>query len=384
MERPLVILSDLHLSHAGSESTAEAFVQLLNSYAGHEFVLAGDIFGLSSDPPKRDPVESVTTLLRASPNLLESLGRRLAQGEPVTLLAGNHDAAIAHGAMRGALLDLLGLNDAAPLSLNPWFVRRGGVHIEHGHLWDPDNAPAHPLSEWTALTEPLGIALTRRFVARRGVWEFAHAHETTLVRGLKRAFDIFGPKAPLLVAHYFATSARICVETLFDRGLDAQRSLGDDALALAGAEHGVPPEALRQLIDQAPDPTHTRFNQTFLRLYYDRVLCSLGLLGGAAGTIAGGGAVTLALAAASCAYLALNVKRSGARYENRPIVLLRDGADIVRSSTGADTVVFGHTHVPEVGGGYANSGSFGYPEHGKGRPFLLVDERGRAELRRSD
>jgi hypothetical protein len=284
--------------------------------------------------------------------------------------------------MRDALLDRLDLTADAPLTLNPWFVRRGPLHIEHGHLWDPDNAPAHPLSGWSFATEPLGIALTRRFVARRGVWQFAHAHETTLVQGLKRAFQLFGPAAPMLVIQYFATSARICAETLFDRGLTAERSAGNIALFDAEAEHGVSADALRALLDQAPDPTHTRFDQTFFRLYYDRVMCVLGLVGGTAGTIAGGGAVTAVLAAASCAYLALNVKKSGARYHDRPVRLLREGAEVVRSVTDAQTVVFGHTHVPVIEPGYVNAGSFGYPERGQGRPHVFVNELGQPELRR--
>jgi predicted phosphodiesterase len=74
------------------------------------------------------------------------------------------------------------------------------------------------------------------------------------------------------------------------------------------------------------------------------------------------------------------VRFAGARYTNRPVRLLRDGADIVRELTRAELVIFGHTHVPEVSEHYANSGSFGYPTLGKGRPYLLVDPRGSAEL----
>ncbi len=382
MSEPLVILSDLHLSHTGSESTFDALASLMQRCAGHEVVLAGDIFSLSSDLPSRDPAESVTTLLRRSRATLRALREHLSEGNGVSLVAGNHDSALMHARMRSALLAVLELTDAANLQLNPWFLRRGGLHVEHGHMWDPDNAPAHPLSAWSLNTEPLGILLTRRFVARRGVWQFAHAHETTLVQGFKRAFQLFGMGAPLLVAQYFATSARICTETLFDRGLSAEREAGDLALGDRNLVHGVSELALRELLARAPQPTHTRFDSTFLRLYYDRVLCALGLVGGGVGALAGGGVLAGALAAASCAYLALNVRKSGARYHDRPVRLLRDGAAVVRAVTGAETVVFGHTHVPVLEAGYANAGSFGYPVYGKGRPYLRVDAGGQLALER--
>ena len=223
---PFVIVSDVHLAHQGSSPTADALSALVRRYPGHELVLAGDVFGLSSDAPARDPVESVQSLLRAYPGLCQTFREHVLAGAGLTFLAGNHDAALSDERMRPALLAALELGTDSPLEIKPWFIRRGRVHVEHGHLWDPDNAPAHPLATWSVATEPLGIALTRRFVARRKVWQFAHAHETTVVEGFRRAFQLFGARAPLLVAQYFAASSAICAETLFDRGLAAERAQG--------------------------------------------------------------------------------------------------------------------------------------------------------------
>src|SRR5690606_16338269 len=111
-----------------------------------------------------------------------------------------------------ALLDALEVDRRARLEVSPWFVRRGSVHVEHGHLYDPDNAPSHPLAPWSIATEPLGIALTRRFLAPNGVFAFAHAHETTPLAGLLRTFRLYGPRAPLIVYRYFATAIRLCLE----------------------------------------------------------------------------------------------------------------------------------------------------------------------------
>jgi len=382
VSQSLVILSDLHLSHGDSANTASALRGVVNAYRGHELVLSGDVFGLSNDPRSRDPIESVTTLLGAYPELMGALREHLSSGSGLTLIAGNHDAALTVPGMRSALLSRLGLGENAPLTLEPWFIRRGCVHVEHGHLWDPDNAPPHPLAPWSANTEPLGVQLTRRFVARHAVWEFAHAHETTMVEGLKRAYRAFGPRTPALVARYFATSSRICAETLFDRGLTRELAEGERALERQGETTGVDPAALRELLAEAPRPTHVAFRDTFLRLYYDRVLSAASVASGALWMLSRKSVAGMALALAGGAYWSLNVRHSGARYQNQPIRLLRAGAQSVSRLTGASLVVFGHTHVPELDGCYANAGSFGYPAQGAGRPYLLVSPGGARELRR--
>lgn len=382
--QPLVVLSDLHLAHGGggSEATAAAVTGLVRRSAGLEIVLAGDVFGLSSDPKGRDPRESVATLVKARPELAAALRSHLEGQGRLTLLAGNHDAALGDAGMRDALLAALSLNADAELAVKPWFIRRGGVHIEHGHVWDPDNAPVHPLAPWSEATEPLGVALTRHFVARHGVYQFAHAHETTLVQGLARAYRLFGPRMPVLVLRYFAASARICGETLDWRGFAEGRSEGERALAAISAESGVSDQVLREMVSTAPRPTHTEFRSTFLRLYYDRVLATLAVGSGAACAVAGALPLGATLALGGGAYLALNVRTSGARYQNRPIRFLRHGAEMVQRLTQAELVVFGHTHVPESKPGYANAGSFGYPD-GPGRPYLFI-EGNAATLRRFD
>ena len=43
-------------------------------------------------------------------------------------------------------------------------------------------------------------------------------------------------------------------------------------------------------------------------------------------------------------------------------------------------MIFGHTHQVDEGNGYANSGSFGYSQHG--RPYVRVDDSGSARVER--
>jgi len=145
--KPIIVTSDLHLSGDTSAATVRDLALLMRANPGHEFMLAGDVFNLSWEAPGRSAVDAVVALLSAHPELARALREQLAAGAPLTLMAGNHDAGVISPEMRDALLHTLALSSDAPLEIAPWFVRRGGVHIEHGHFYDPDNAPAHPLAE---------------------------------------------------------------------------------------------------------------------------------------------------------------------------------------------------------------------------------------------
>ncbi len=105
----------------------------------------GDTFDLSIDPPKLDPALSAARHLADNPEFSEALSEQLRNGVPVVLFAGNHDAQLAEPQVRGKILGCLGLNENAPLSCGVWCMRRAGLHLEHGHIYDPDNAQTHPL-----------------------------------------------------------------------------------------------------------------------------------------------------------------------------------------------------------------------------------------------
>ena len=92
----------------------------------------------------------------------------------------------------------LDLPESVPLTTFPWFIRRAGVHIEHGHFYDPDNAPNHPLSQWDHRTEPLGVALTRRFIAPNGAMMFAGAYQVTPMAGFMQVLSEYRLRAPLV------------------------------------------------------------------------------------------------------------------------------------------------------------------------------------------
>ncbi|MEP7050853.1 MAG: metallophosphoesterase [Pseudomonadota bacterium] len=372
--RPLIVTSDLHLSENASAGTVQALTQLLRDHPGHELILAGDVFNLSWEAPGRSPIATVLALLSAYPELGRALREHLLGGTPLTLVAGNHDAGLLTPGLRDALLQNLQLGAAAPLEVAPWFVRRGGVHVEHGHFYDPDNAPAHPLAEWTPETEPLGIALTRRFVRPSGAYHFSHAHDTTPLAGIAKAFRMYGARTPLIIAQWFQVAGRLCLETRQQGRFAAEERAGEAALAAFSELVELEPNVLRSLLAAGAVQTHRDFKKTFMRLYFDRVFASSGLLLSTAAYLAWKSRAAGIASLLAGLYLIQSVQRTGNRYEDLPVERLRAAASRVRELTGASAVIFGHTHHVDEVPGYANSGSFGYARHK--RPYVRVTEQG--------
>jgi hypothetical protein len=254
------------------------------------------------------------------------------------------------------------------------------VHLEHGHLYDPDNAPTHPLSLWSNATEPLGVALTRRFVARCDASAFAHAHETTLVRGLLRAFRLYGKRAPSIIAGYYATAAELLAEAGRQPGLAQERNRGERALRDFAEETGLSEEVIAALACAGPRPTHHRRQDTFFRLYLDRSIAAAAGVFAAAAFALSGRFVGLGLLASSVGYLSLSVGLGGSRYRGTLEQRLRTAAqDVIRLSDAA-LVVFGHSHQPDQAPGYLNLGAFG-SDGSTGRSYALIDAGGTAERR---
>jgi hypothetical protein len=380
LARPLVIVGDVHLAHAGRPDAARALARLALETRGAELVLNGDVFNLSLDPNDRDPVESVLAMLAPHTELRESLRTKLVSGAPVTFVPGNHDADIAHEGMRAALLGWLELGSNAPLGVVPWLVRREGVHVEHGHVYDPDNAPTHPLVPPSAATEPLGVAHTARFLAPNKAFDFAHATEITPLHALLRAIKAFGARTPLLLGLYFREAGQFVGRARWRPELLAEQRAGEARMRDAAREMGLDEAALRALDEDRPRPTHESFERAFFRLYFDRVLATAGASSGAVlGVLARSGTL-FGLGALGALYLYESGRRGTNRYEGLPVKRLRAAAERVRILSNAELVVFGHTHVPESVPGYLNPGSFTY-RAGTGRPYAFVDETGCAERR---
>ena len=378
--RPFIVASDLHLSPQSSGNTVRALTTLLQRNGAHELILAGDVFNLSWETAGRSPLELIGALLDKFPELKAALRAHVAHGSPLTFVAGNHDAGMMAPELRDALLHELALTDVAPLEIASWFVRRSGVHVEHGHFYDPDNAPVHPLAEWSPATEPLGVAIMRRFVGPTGAYQFSHAHETTPLAGIAKAFREYGARTPMFIAHWFRTATDLCLETRDPHRFDAERAAGEAALENFARLVELDVSVLESLLHSGAIPTHLDFKKTFMRLYFDRVFATSSLLLSGAAYLAWKSRAAGLLGLLAGLYLIQSVQRTGNRYEDLPVERLRAAAARVRELTGASAVIFGHTHQVDEVAGYANSGSFGYAE--QGRPYVRVGEDGEPHVLR--
>lgn len=369
------VVSDVHWWLHPNPVLDQALESLFARAEGAEVIFAGDTFDLSLDRGPGSWSEALAQILRAQTVFVAAVKTHLLRGGSVTFLAGNHDSELMLPEARHVILREMGLPVDAALETARWFIRRSSVHIEHGHLYDSDNAPLHPLSPWTPRTEPLGVALMRRFVSANRAYQYAHANETTPIKGLLSAFRNFHFRAPWVIARYFGTAAALCVEAgpTRKRAAELERAAGDAHLAEYARQHEVEEEVLRAVLAHAPVPTHLHARATFMRLYFDRIIASA--LAVAAAVVA---PLPLALPVVLLGggYVALNVLRSGGRYNRQAELGLRAGAESIQRLTRASTVVFGHSHVVDDAPGYVNLGSFGFPAR-TGRSFVVVTRDGR-------
>jgi len=385
MPSPLLILSDVHLSRAYGAETAIALAHLIQKFPTSELILAGDILDLSLDAPQLSYKESLRSALAPHHQLTSVLREHVERGQKVTFIPGNHDSGLDSPEATQILRSTLGCIDGQRVQVTPWFTRRGEIHIEHGHLYDPDCANNHPLAPPNPYSEGLGTALMRRFCSPNDALRFAHANQVTPASGFLQAIESWGSRAPLLINNYFRTAIKLCLEAAF-HGERVERAKRQGAARLSRHAQltGVSELDLRSLLVLAPEPTHTSFRATFLRLYFDRILAGGTALMGTSLILAGtlefvphkvlllGGL----LLAGGVAYLVDNLLKKKNRYGNCVIDQLAAAAEGIRAITGSSLVVFGHSHVEVESPGYINLGSFGLsPE---ARPYLIVDSNGQA------
>jgi predicted phosphodiesterase len=342
---------------------------VLEGHPGVDVVFLGDLFEFATGP--RDSETALSALLAANPTFCEALRAHSATGANVHWVAGNHDAALA--GLQAKARRLLGVE----LTIWPWFMRVGAVHLEHGHLFDRDNAPLHPLASWDVRDEPLGVELMRKIVVGLGAREWAHAHQTTPAQALRQAAAWFGWALPARFAQGIGTLTRVSIDAIAGRWGRVRRAEAEGAVRTQAyaAEHNISPLVIGQLLSARARPTHARFGLVFRRLYLDWV-CALGACVSGTGIGLATGAVWPWAATLVGGGYALRegLMRRESRYPS-PLEALRQGALKIADTTDAVRVVFGHTHVEEDYGPYTNLGSFGYPGQ-RGRAYGLITEEG--------
>lgn len=378
-----VVLSDLHLVRESPPALEADVAGLIAAHAGARLVFLGDLFDLSASTPRRPHREHVVEALGAHPAVRAALARHLDGGGELWLLGGNHDAEVGTEGFDAHLLGALGASpgSASRLRTSPWFFREGGLHLEHGHFYDPDNAPAHPLVNGA---RSLGVHFVEEFIAPAGAHHYLQVNDSTPLKLFLASFTKYGARAPHVIYRYFyAAFAAMLKSGPFyraSREIPVGRALEE---AFAG-ELGVSHDLVEILLAHGATPTMESLARTFSRLYFDRVIATLAIAGGlgtaAFGSRKAGGAV----AALGALLMVTSWSRGHNRYGGTVPELLAASAARVAEATSAHLVVFGHTHREAASGAYANTGSFAFPAGAPGRPFLEIEgtrERPRAVRR---
>ncbi len=368
----VVVLGDLHLTASSPAELGADLARLLDLHAGQQVIVVGDFFDFvveGSNEGQGPPIEGV---LGAHHSVRRALGSFLERGGRLRFASGNHDAGMGHATMRATLADALDLSYDARrrLTATPWFWREGGAHIEHGHFYDPDNAPADPL----VLGEPsLGVHFTSEFINPTQAHHYLQVNDSTPLELLVGAFTWYGPRGPYVVYRYFHTAFRALARAGPFYRAALERTIGDGKRAQFAAEAGVPRGLVDDLLRLGAQPTLTCFSDTFARLYMDRVaatlMCSGGLLALASGRrTAGATAATLGAMLMVASWL-----RAHDRYGGRVVDRLDAAASRITDQTDAELVIFGHTHREALTDRYANTGSFAFPREAPGRPYLELE-----------
>lgn len=351
-----LVLGDLHLSSHTPKGVERDLERLLKEHGGSRVVFAGDFFDLSAEAGKpRD----LATGFAAHPRTKAALAHHVDRGGELVFLSGNHDPEIAS------------ITDFFPrgVRVSPWFFRDGGLHVEHGHLYDPDNAPAHPLA---SARGTLGVHFVEEFIAKTGAFAYLNANDKTPLELFWNAFRWYGRRGPFVVYTYFeAAFAALAKSGRFWTGAeDAARA--EASLTRFLEDAGVDEATARALMDERATPTMTSLRDTVARLYLDRVTATVSILAGLGAFAVGRRKLAAVLGAAGIAGLVFSWSRGHDRYGGKVPARLDAAADRVRRAAGADLVVFGHAHEIADRDGYSNTASFAFPRGTPGRPFLEI------------
>jgi UDP-2,3-diacylglucosamine pyrophosphatase LpxH len=366
-----VVLGDLHLIRETPPAVAADLAALVAAHPGARLIFAGDLFDLAADGPPRPPRAAIDAVLGAHPTARAALGRHLDGGGELWLLGGNHDAAVGAPDFPAHLAAALGAAPAARgrVRTSPWFLRDGAVHLEHGHLYDPDNAPAHPLIHGAP---GLGVHLVEQFITPTGAHRFQQVDDATPLKLFLSSFTWFGARAPYVIYRYFYAAFGALARSGPFYGARAERAAGDALADVFAADIGVPRELLDAVLSHGARPTLESLAATFSRLYFDRVIATLAVAGGLSAAVAGWHRAGGAAAALGALLMAGSWSRGHNRYTGTVAERLAASAARIGEATGARLVVFGHTHREADTEAYANTGSFAFPRGAPGRPFLEI------------
>lgn len=367
-----IVLADLHLVPDSAEELSGDVASLLAAHRGARLVVAGDFFDLPSIAKKSERRRAVSEVLAAHQPIRAALGEHLDKGGELVLLGGNHDAEVGSPGFEACLIESIGAHPSASarITTSPWFFREGGLHVEHGHLYDPDNAPAHPLVDGEA---SLGVHFTEEFLAPTGAFRYLQVNADAPLPLFLRSFSWYGLRAPYVIYRYFHAAILALGKSGPFYRAGAEVGEGRERAVAFAREAGIPVDLAHEVFALSATPTLQSFSQTFRRLYFDRVLATLGAASGLTALAFGKTKAGALLLGVSAAVMAASWAHGKTPFAASVIERLSRGAGAVAGATGAKLVVLGHTHTEALEESYANTGSFAFPKGAPGRPFLEIE-----------
>ncbi len=376
-----LVLGDLHLVRETPRAVGADLARLVAAHPGARLLFLGDLFDVSTATPRLPHLEAVEAALGAHPAARAALARHVDAGGEIWLASGNHDAGVGAAGFAGEFVAALGASPgaAARVRTTPWFFREGALHLEHGHFYDPDNAPAHPLVNGAA---SLGVHLAEEFIAPAGAHHFLQLDDATPLRLLLASFAVHGLRAPHVVYRYFHAAIGAMLKSGPFYRSSGEAGHGRDREPGFAREVGVGREVIEALLAEGAKPTLESSSRTFSRLYFDRVIATLTIAGGVGAAAAGSRVAGGALATAGALAMIASWASGHNRYRGVVSDLLGASAERIAGATGARLVVFGHTHREARSDRYVNTGSFAFPRGAPGRPFLEIE--GTGELPRAE
>ncbi len=369
-----LVLGDLHLTRHTPQAVTDDFCDLLGAHQGARVIVVGDFFDLMTDAPHAERREAIANVLGKHPRLRGAIGEHVDRSGQLLFLGGNHDADMGRGVIRDALVHMIGpsASGAGRIQSSPWFMREDGLHIEHGHFYDPDNAPAHPL---IVGEHSLGVHFSAEFIHPTEAHRFLQANAETPLKLLLAAFRWYGARGPYVVLKYFETAFKALSRSGPFYRAAPERQAGIARHAAYAAACGVPESMLDDLVSLGAGSTLEHFSGTFARMYLDRALSTIAAGAGAMALAAGHPVAGGALVGVGSMLLVWSWLQGHNRYQGKVVDRLARAANEIVDATGADLVVFGHTHEEALSERYANTGTFNFARDTPGRPFLEISRR---------
>ena len=374
MERRTLVLADLHLTRHTPPKVTDDLVRLVELHPGARLVFAGDLLDLSAGEPRAVRDRAVEEAIQAHPTVRAAFARHVDLGGEIWIIGGNHDAEVGLDGFEDALVKTLGIASSAGarsrVRMTPWFFREGTVHIEHGHLYDPDNAPAHPL----VVGKPsLGVHMVEEFIVPTGAHAYLNANDGKPLDLFLSAFRWYGVRAPYVVYRFLHAAFSALTQSGRLHRPAGEWALGQEELPQFATRAGVDPSSAMAVLAARATPTLASSRRTFARLYLDRVAATVAIGGGIGGLVAGQGIAFGAALSVGAMAMAASWARGHDRYGGTVHERLANGASRIAEATDAKLVIFGHTHREALSGAYANTGSFAFPRAAPGRPLLEVE-----------